>query len=193
MWGPWHHVTSVHPSLHISSCHKEMLSPSSSQPRPPALLYTSPLLSSGDFQFSVASDDNSEFWLSSDESPSNLRLAAFVGKVCTFTLQTSLHWGCSCPRVGGVMYAVGFSWGTGKPMVSIHTYMLLESCCLCLVTSSCAKSASRGGDKGTLGWSPLSCLMSLSAAWHGAQWRQRRASFCLCGRVWACACLASSS
>ncbi|NXC49996.1 B4GN4 acetylgalactosaminyltransferase, partial [Penelope pileata] len=37
----------------------------------------------GDFQFSVASDDNSEFWLSSDESPSNLRLAAFVGKLGT--------------------------------------------------------------------------------------------------------------
>ncbi|NWW94064.1 B4GN4 acetylgalactosaminyltransferase, partial [Rhynochetos jubatus] len=35
----------------------------------------------GDFQFSVASDDNSEFWLSSDESPSNSRLAAFVGKL----------------------------------------------------------------------------------------------------------------
>ncbi|XP_021258579.1 N-acetyl-beta-glucosaminyl-glycoprotein 4-beta-N-acetylgalactosaminyltransferase 1 isoform X3 [Numida meleagris] len=61
----------------------EMLSPSSTQPRPPPLLYTSPLLSSGDFQFSVASDDNSEFWLSSDESPSNSRLAAFVGKLGT--------------------------------------------------------------------------------------------------------------
>lgn len=35
----------------------------------------------GDFQFSVASDDNSEFWLSSDESPSNTRLVAFVGRV----------------------------------------------------------------------------------------------------------------
>uniref|UniRef100_A0A669QRS9 Beta-1,4-N-acetylgalactosaminyltransferase n=1 Tax=Phasianus colchicus TaxID=9054 RepID=A0A669QRS9_PHACC len=37
----------------------------------------------GDFQFSVASDDNSEFWLSSDESPSNSRLTAFVGKLGT--------------------------------------------------------------------------------------------------------------
>ncbi|NWU73268.1 B4GN4 acetylgalactosaminyltransferase, partial [Pterocles burchelli] len=37
----------------------------------------------GDFQFSVASDDNSEFWLSSDESPANSRLAAFVGKLGT--------------------------------------------------------------------------------------------------------------
>ncbi|NWY70417.1 B4GN4 acetylgalactosaminyltransferase, partial [Erithacus rubecula] len=37
----------------------------------------------GDFQFSVASDDNSEFWLSSDDSPSNSRLAAFVGKLGT--------------------------------------------------------------------------------------------------------------
>uniref|UniRef100_A0A6I8N9G9 Beta-1,4-N-acetylgalactosaminyltransferase n=1 Tax=Ornithorhynchus anatinus TaxID=9258 RepID=A0A6I8N9G9_ORNAN len=34
----------------------------------------------GDFQFSVASDDNSELWLSSDESPAGARLVAFVGK-----------------------------------------------------------------------------------------------------------------
>ncbi|NXD83607.1 B4GN4 acetylgalactosaminyltransferase, partial [Halcyon senegalensis] len=37
----------------------------------------------GDFQFSVASDDNSELWLSSDDSPANARLAAFVGKLGT--------------------------------------------------------------------------------------------------------------
>ncbi|XP_006019269.1 N-acetyl-beta-glucosaminyl-glycoprotein 4-beta-N-acetylgalactosaminyltransferase 1 [Alligator sinensis] len=37
----------------------------------------------GDFQFSVASDDNSEFWLSSDENPANTRLVAFVGKLGT--------------------------------------------------------------------------------------------------------------
>uniref|UniRef100_A0A670XRM1 Beta-1,4-N-acetylgalactosaminyltransferase n=1 Tax=Pseudonaja textilis TaxID=8673 RepID=A0A670XRM1_PSETE len=35
----------------------------------------------GDFQFSVASDDNSEFWFSSDETPANIRLVAFVGKL----------------------------------------------------------------------------------------------------------------
>ncbi|XP_012507401.1 PREDICTED: N-acetyl-beta-glucosaminyl-glycoprotein 4-beta-N-acetylgalactosaminyltransferase 1 isoform X2 [Propithecus coquereli] len=34
----------------------------------------------GDVQFSVASDDNSEFWLSPDESPVAAQLVAFVGK-----------------------------------------------------------------------------------------------------------------
>ncbi|XP_004599285.2 N-acetyl-beta-glucosaminyl-glycoprotein 4-beta-N-acetylgalactosaminyltransferase 1-like isoform X1 [Ochotona princeps] len=34
----------------------------------------------GDVQFSVASDDNSEFWLSVDESPAAAQLVAFVGK-----------------------------------------------------------------------------------------------------------------
>lgn len=35
----------------------------------------------GDVQFSVASDDNSEFWLSPNESPAGAQLVAFVGKV----------------------------------------------------------------------------------------------------------------
>ncbi|XP_007947559.1 N-acetyl-beta-glucosaminyl-glycoprotein 4-beta-N-acetylgalactosaminyltransferase 1 [Orycteropus afer afer] len=34
----------------------------------------------GDVQFSVASDDNSEFWLSPDESPASAQLVAYVGK-----------------------------------------------------------------------------------------------------------------
>ncbi|KAM7084687.1 N-acetyl-beta-glucosaminyl-glycoprotein 4-beta-N-acetylgalactosaminyltransferase 1 isoform 2-T2 [Molossus nigricans] len=34
----------------------------------------------GDIQFSVASDDNSEFWLSPNESPAGAQLVAFVGK-----------------------------------------------------------------------------------------------------------------
>ena len=38
-------------------------------------------LSTGDFQFSVSSDDNSEFWLSSDDSPLNARLLVYVGRV----------------------------------------------------------------------------------------------------------------
>lgn len=37
----------------------------------------------GDFQFSISSDDNSEFWLSSDESPLNARLLVFVGQLGT--------------------------------------------------------------------------------------------------------------
>ncbi|KAI4893619.1 hypothetical protein NFI96_014671, partial [Prochilodus magdalenae] len=37
----------------------------------------------GDFQFAVASDDNSEFWLSSDESPLNARLLVYVGQLGT--------------------------------------------------------------------------------------------------------------
>ncbi|XP_053305111.1 N-acetyl-beta-glucosaminyl-glycoprotein 4-beta-N-acetylgalactosaminyltransferase 1 isoform X2 [Spea bombifrons] len=34
----------------------------------------------GDFQFAVASEDNSEFWLSTDESPSSAQLTAYVGR-----------------------------------------------------------------------------------------------------------------
>ncbi|KAL1257126.1 hypothetical protein QQF64_012671 [Cirrhinus molitorella] len=34
----------------------------------------------GDFLFAVASDDNSEFWLSDDDNPDNLKLRAYVGK-----------------------------------------------------------------------------------------------------------------
>ncbi|NWS72478.1 B4GN4 acetylgalactosaminyltransferase, partial [Crotophaga sulcirostris] len=49
----------------------------------PSVVTFSFALPTGDFQFSVASDDNSEFWLSSDESPSNSRLVAFVGKLGT--------------------------------------------------------------------------------------------------------------
>ncbi|XP_062918253.1 N-acetyl-beta-glucosaminyl-glycoprotein 4-beta-N-acetylgalactosaminyltransferase 1-like isoform X1 [Mobula hypostoma] len=37
----------------------------------------------GDFQFAIASDDNSEFWLSSDESPANAKLLIHVGKLGT--------------------------------------------------------------------------------------------------------------
>uniref|UniRef100_A0A8C6UKU9 Beta-1,4-N-acetylgalactosaminyltransferase n=1 Tax=Neogobius melanostomus TaxID=47308 RepID=A0A8C6UKU9_9GOBI len=37
----------------------------------------------GDFQFSISSDDNSEFWLSSDESPLNARLLVYVGQLGT--------------------------------------------------------------------------------------------------------------
>ncbi|XP_069821742.1 N-acetyl-beta-glucosaminyl-glycoprotein 4-beta-N-acetylgalactosaminyltransferase 1 isoform X1 [Dendropsophus ebraccatus] len=35
----------------------------------------------GDFQFAVASEDNSEFWLGTEESPSSAQLIAYVGRV----------------------------------------------------------------------------------------------------------------
>ncbi|XP_068117128.1 N-acetyl-beta-glucosaminyl-glycoprotein 4-beta-N-acetylgalactosaminyltransferase 1 [Hyperolius riggenbachi] len=35
----------------------------------------------GDYQFAVASEDNSEFWLSTEESPSSAQLIAYVGRV----------------------------------------------------------------------------------------------------------------
>ncbi|KAJ8249399.1 hypothetical protein GJAV_G00234380 [Gymnothorax javanicus] len=35
----------------------------------------------GDFQFAVASDDNSEFWFSPDENPLNSRLLVYVGRL----------------------------------------------------------------------------------------------------------------
>lgn len=36
----------------------------------------------GEFVFALSSDDNSEFWLSTDVSPLNVQLLASVGKVC---------------------------------------------------------------------------------------------------------------
>lgn len=40
------------------------------------------LLLPGEFVFAVSSDDNSEFWLSTDDSPQNVEVLALVGKVC---------------------------------------------------------------------------------------------------------------
>ncbi|GLD60192.1 N-acetyl-beta-glucosaminyl-glycoprotein 4-beta-N-acetylgalactosaminyltransferase 1, partial [Lates japonicus] len=42
----------------------------------------------GDFQFSVSSDDNSELWLSPDESPLNARLLVYVGQTAPAELRT---------------------------------------------------------------------------------------------------------
>ncbi|XP_060759012.1 beta-1,4-N-acetylgalactosaminyltransferase 3-like [Neoarius graeffei] len=42
--------------------------------------YIHPIIS-GEYIFAIASDDNSEFWLSSDEKIKNLKLVAYLGKV----------------------------------------------------------------------------------------------------------------
>lgn len=39
-------------------------------------------LPSGEFVFALSSDDNSEFWLSTDDSPLNAQMLAYVGEVC---------------------------------------------------------------------------------------------------------------
>lgn len=57
----------------------------------------SPCLS-GDYVFAVSSDDNSDFWLSTDESPLNVRLLAWVGKVCTSVIFWSDR-GTLCPLI----------------------------------------------------------------------------------------------
>lgn len=46
----------------------------------------------GDFQFSVSSDDNSEFWLSPDETPLNARLLVYVGQVSNKLWYTSEYY-----------------------------------------------------------------------------------------------------
>lgn len=40
--------------------------------------------------FAVSSDDNSEFWLSTDDSPRNVEVLALVGKVCGGHIQCPL-------------------------------------------------------------------------------------------------------
>lgn len=37
----------------------------------------------GEFVFALSSDDNSELWLSTDDSPLNVGMLAYVGKVCS--------------------------------------------------------------------------------------------------------------
>lgn len=60
------------PTLWLCTC----MSPS----HPLTLFRFSPCFA-GEFLFALSSDDNSEFWLSTDDSPLNLHLLAWVGKV----------------------------------------------------------------------------------------------------------------
>lgn len=48
---------------------------------PPSILII--FLLSGEFVFALSSDDNSELWLSTDNSPLNVGMMVYVGKVCS--------------------------------------------------------------------------------------------------------------
>lgn len=47
----------------------------------------------GEYIFAVASDNNAEFWLSSDESTKNIKLMAYLGKVNNYSGMTLVHKG----------------------------------------------------------------------------------------------------
>lgn len=53
-------------------------------------LYLSHFLS-GEFVFALSSDDNSEFWLSTDDSPLNVQMLAYVGEVRSSCLLFHMH------------------------------------------------------------------------------------------------------
>ncbi|CAG01131.1 unnamed protein product, partial [Tetraodon nigroviridis] len=62
----------------------------------------------GDFQFSVSSDDNSEFWLSSDESPLNARLLVYVGQFVRQKVSRLSRFECPFVGLGGSKPAAGY-------------------------------------------------------------------------------------
>ena len=82
--------------------------------RPRALAY-----GLGDVQFSVASDDNSEFWLSPNESPAGAQLVAFVGKVSPPTSSStpllSLRASCGLSHLSPSTSQEGALGGAGAP------------------------------------------------------------------------------
>lgn len=41
--------------------------------------------------FALSSDDNSELWLSTDDSPLNVGMLAYVGKVCSTRVLFCIH------------------------------------------------------------------------------------------------------
>jgi hypothetical protein len=60
--------------------------------------------------FAVSSDDNSEFWLSRDNSPLNLQLLAWIGKVGS---ESVCQFG---PTMATVTVMIVFIWGSGSSL-----------------------------------------------------------------------------
>lgn len=92
--------------------------------------FVSFFLPSGDFVFALSSDDNSELWLSADDSPLNVHLLAWVGKVHTCGAGPFPHITCNIHHHVitsslWCLFACGFSFyrlaWSGQPPVSLRS------------------------------------------------------------------------